>query len=59
MGQRVIASVEKQPRGLTRADDDVPSGCLGALRLAMTPRHPTSVFPAQAGTQTCGAPTAG
>ena len=33
---RVIASAAKQPRGLTRTVMDVPLGCFGAMRLAMT-----------------------
>jgi hypothetical protein len=33
---RVIASKAKQPRGLTRSYGDVPLGCFGAMRLAMT-----------------------
>jgi hypothetical protein len=33
---RVIASAAKQPRGLTRSSVDVPLGCFGAMRLAMT-----------------------
>jgi hypothetical protein len=33
---RVIASIAKQPRGLTRTFADVPLGCFGATRLAMT-----------------------
>ena len=32
----VIASVAKQPRGLTRTYGDVPLGCFGAMHLAMT-----------------------
>ena len=32
----VIASAAKQPRGLTRINVDVPLGCFGATRLAMT-----------------------
>jgi len=35
---RVIASVTKQARGLTGTFDDVPLGCFGAMRLAMTRR---------------------
>ena len=61
---RVIASAAKQPRGLTRTVMDVPLGCFGAMRLAMTqifvmllvhakpPSPPHPVFPEQAGTQT-------
>ncbi|MEY3260493.1 MAG: hypothetical protein RIT46_1322 [Pseudomonadota bacterium] len=33
---RVIASEAKQPRGLTRTSSDIPLGCFGAMRLAMT-----------------------
>ena len=32
----VIASPAKQPRGLTLTCGDVPLGCFGVLRLAMT-----------------------
>ena len=33
---RVIANIAKQPRGLTRTFADVPTGCFGAMHLAMT-----------------------
>ena len=36
MGQCVIARAAKQSCWLTLTDDDVPLGCCGALRLAMT-----------------------
>ena len=37
---RVLASAAKQPRGLTRKSGDVPLGCFGAMRLAMTRKFP-------------------
>jgi hypothetical protein len=52
---RVIASVAKQPRGLTRTASDILLGCFGALRLAMTrgiERPPHPVFHVEAGIQT-------
>ena len=51
---RVIASAAKQPSRLPRTHPDVPLGCFGAMRLAMTrgTSIPSPVFPAQAGTQT-------
>ena len=56
---RVIASAAKQSRGLTRTRCDVPLGCFGAMRLAMTQilscgRHPKSPYPGCAGTSPRG-----
>ena len=42
---RLIASIAKQPRGLTRTGIDVPLGCFGALRLAMTREGAAGHFP--------------
>ncbi len=38
---RVIASEAKQPSGRTRTSADVPLGCFGAMRLAMTRKGET------------------